>query len=169
MPRLTEKELKRLTELLQQLEPGYLPFDVFVQIARLVVLPIIEFVPLRYNRGQVEVLLLERSPDDPIWPSMLHTPGTVIRATDTDSKMYLAFQRVLTDELQETEVAGPQYVGSILHKSARGAEHAQVYWVEVIGPPKVGHFFPIKELPENLIQSQLKFIQEAAKHYQKTL
>lgn len=162
---MTKDEERELARLLKQLEPGFLPYHIFVQIARLVVMPIIEFVPLRFHKGRVEVLLLERGADDPIWPNMLHTPGTVIRATDTEKKIYLAFQRILIDELEGTAVTSPQYVGSILHKSRRGVEHAQVYWVEVTGQPKVGKFYPVDDLPEDLIQSQPRFIREAVRNY----
>lgn len=167
--KLSGEELNTLVRSLSKLQAGFLPYDVFIQVARLVALPIIEFVPLRHHEGQVEVLLLERGPDDPIWPNTLHTPGTVIRATDTEKKIYLAFRRILVDELKGTEVSNPQYVGSILHKSRRGAEHAQIYWVEVTGLPKAGQFYPVDALPDNLIQSQLRFILEAVRSYQEAV
>lgn len=162
---MTDKETKKLVELLRTLEPGVLDFDVFVQIARLVVLSIIEFVPLRLNNGEVEVLLLSRGGKDPIWPNELHVPGTVIRPTDNENKIYMAFDRIINDELGGTKMSEPYFVGSILHKSKRGSEHAQVYWVEVLEKPKVGKFYPVDELPDNLIESQTKFIKQASKSY----
>lgn len=99
---------KQLAALLSSMEPGFLPYDIFVQIARLVVLSIIEFVPLRKNKnGNIEVLLLSRGMDDPIWPGELHTPGTVVRPTDTQGGMYLAFERILDDELKGAKVSAP--------------------------------------------------------------
>jgi hypothetical protein len=160
---LTEEETKTLVSLLDKLEPGFLPYDIFVQIARLVVLSIIEFVPLRLNnKGEVEVLLLSRGADDPIWSNELHVPGTVIRPTDTEGKIYLAFDRIFKDELQDTKTSNPHYVGSNLHPSKRGMEQAQIFWVEVLGEPTTGHFYPISQLPDNLIASQLNFIKQAA-------
>ena len=79
---MTKEETNKLVELLKQIEPGFLNFDVFIQIARLVVLSIIEFVPLRIKGDKIEVLLLSRGGDDPIWPNELHVPGTVIRPTE---------------------------------------------------------------------------------------
>lgn len=167
MVSLTNIEERQLVALMKKLEPGFLPYDIFVQIARLGTLPILEFVPLRGKSGQVEVLLLHRGKDDPIWPDMEHTPGTVVRATDTEKDIYLAFDRILNDELKGTEVSGPHFVGSILHKSRRGTEHSQVYWIEVVGEPKVGKFYLANKLPANLIESQTRFIKAAVTSFKK--
>jgi hypothetical protein len=158
---MTEAEIEQTAQLLKKLKPGFLPFDIFIQIARLVALPIIEFVPLRLNaKGQVEVLLLERE----LWPHGLHTPGTVVRATDTEGKKYLAFERV-REELEGTKISEPHYVGSNLHKSQRGTEQAQIFWVEVLGEPITGEFHVVDELPANTMDSQKKFIKQATKSF----
>ena len=165
----TKTKTEQLVELLKELEAGFLPYEVFVQIARLVVLSIIEFVPLRLNEdGGIEVLLLSRGKDDPIWPNELHVPGTVIRPTDTEGSIYQAFDRILKDELKGTKVSDPHYVGSNLHKSKRGLEQAQVYWVEVLGEPREGKFYPVADLPEDLMKSQRNFIKQAAKSFEST-
>jgi hypothetical protein len=159
---MTEAEIKATAQLLKKLEPGFLPFDIFVQIARLVALPIIEFVPLRLNaRGQTEVLLIER---EDYWPWGLHTPGTVVRATDVGGKVYQAFERVKA-ELQGTSISDPHYVGSNLHKSHRGAEQAQIFWVEVLGEPTIGEFHLVDTLPPRTMDSQVRFIKQAAKSF----
>lgn len=166
---LSLPEQKQLVLLLKKLEAGFLPYDVFVQISRLVVLSIIEFVPMRFNKNnELELLLLSRGEDDPIWPGILHTPGTVIRPTDTEGKIYVAFERILQDELCGTIVSSPHYVGSNLHKSKRGMEQAQIYWVEVLGTAKVGTFYPLDSLPPTLMNSQRAFINLAAKSFLKT-
>lgn len=166
---MNKADEKKLVDLLSALKPGLLPLGVFVQIAKLVVLSIIEFVPLRLNEnGQVEVLLLSRGDDDAIWPGVLHTPGTVLRPTDTQGKSYLAFERILKDELMGTESSSPHYVGSNLHRSKRGAEQAQIYWIEVLGPPKAGQFYEVDNLPSNLMESQKAFILLATRNYLET-
>jgi hypothetical protein len=158
---ITPQELKTLSGLLKKLEPGFLPFEVFLEVARLVALPIIEFVPLHINRrGYIEVLLLERE----LWPFGLHTPGTVIRATDKDN--YQAFSRIMK-EMGHTKVSLPHYVGSNLHSSQRGVEQAQIFWVEVLGKPQAGHFYPADKLPENLMQSQKNFIELAVTDFKR--
>lgn len=164
---MDKAEEKRLVELLSKLEPGFLPYDIFIQVARLVTLPIIEFVPLRLNqKAETEVLLLERSKHDEIWPGEIHTPGTVIRPTDSQGKIYMAFERIRKDELMGTEVSDGHYVGSILHRSKRGMEHAQIFWVEVLGDTKAGKFYSAHNLPANLIESQKEFILQAVKSFE---
>ena len=167
---MQSEELDQLTELLAKLEPGYLPYPVFEQVARLVALPIIEIIPLRVGQdGKIEVLLLDRGPEDPLWPNMLHTPGTVVRATDVHDKNnqdWGAFQRIFHDELADTAVSAPHYVGSMFHQSKRGSEQAQLYWVEVTEEPQKGTFYDTNNLPETLITSQVTFIGLATKNFE---
>lgn len=160
---LSKDEEAQLVTLLKKLEPGFQPFEIFLQMARLNVLPIIEFVPLRMRDGKVEVLLLDRE----AWPHGLHTPGTVIRPTDIAAGNYQAFDRILKDELAGTEVSDPHYAGSTLHSSPRGGEQAQIFWVEVQGEPKAGAFYPADALPDDLIESQQKFIKLAVGDFKK--
>jgi len=166
MSLLSEVEAKQLVDLLSKLEAGFLPYDVFVQIARLVVLSIIEFVPLRLDKNNdAMVLLLSRTKNDPIWPGQLHTPGTVVRPTDTEGHIYLAFERILKNELQGTVVSEPHYVGSSLNKSKRGMEQAQIFWVEVLEEPKTGHLFAVDNLPTEFMESQRKFLEKAVDNF----
>ncbi len=163
---MDKAEEKQLADLLSKLEPGFLPYEIFVQIARLVVLSIIEFVPLRTNNGVVEVLLLEREPDDDIWPGEVHTPGTVVRPTDSSGDIYKAFERIRQDELKGIKISNGHFVGTQLHSSRRGMEHAQIFWVEVYEDPIVGTFYPVNELPPNMMESQIDFIKLAVNSYQ---
>ncbi len=157
----------QLVALLRELQPGFLPYDIFVELARLTVLSIIEFVPLRRNaQGITEVLLLAREADDPLWPSELHVPGTVIRPTDTQGKIYAAFERILSEELAGTKTSSPHHVSNLLHKSKRGTEQAQVFWVEVLEEPKIGKFYTLNEFPDNVMHSQLDFIKQAAHNFE---
>lgn len=162
---MNKSDEAQLVALLTQLEPGFLPYEVFLQIARLATLSIVEFVPLRWRDGRVEVLLLPRDPRYEHNPGELHTPGTVIRPTDIDSDEHLAFKRIQDEELQGIETSDPIFVGSNLHRSWRGAEHAQIFWVEVLSEPGVGEFYPIDELPAKLMDSQLGFIKLAADNF----
>lgn len=168
---MNEADIQKTAELLSSFEPGFLPYPIFEQIARLVALPIVEFVPLHLNEaGKCEVLLIARPDDDTLWPGLLHTPGTVVRATDLNKGQqddWQAFKRIVHDELLDSEVGTPHYVGSIFHESKRGAEQAQLYWIEITGEPKVGNFYPVDDLPEGLMESQLSFIKLAAENFQK--
>lgn len=170
---MNDSEINRTAELLSLLQPGFLPLPIFEEIARLVALPILEVVPLRVSaEGNIEVLLLKRDLDDKKWPGMYHTPGTVIRATDTinnNSEHWAPFKRIFDDELKRTNVSEPHYVGSLLHKSKRGVEQSQLYWVEVLDKTMTGKFYHIKNLPPNLIESQEKFIKAAVKSYRRVI
>lgn len=160
---MTDDEIRQTTELLGKLQPGFLPYPIFEQLARLVALPILELVPYRLVDGRIEILLLERPSDDRFWPGLLHTPGTVIRATDLDEQNYslqAAFERLVRDELGDVELGAPMFVASLLHESKRGVEQAQVYCAELLEEPKVGKLFAVQELPANLIAGQYDFIQQ---------
>ena len=154
-------KIHELVNLLKDIKPGFLPRPLFVEVARIIALPILEVVPIRLRNGSAEVLFLKRAIDDAFWPSAMHTPGTVIRATDIiDGSIESAFSRIINDELAGTQVTAPSFVCLDARTSLRGAEQAQVYWVEVLGEPKAGVFFPVGSLP-TLVETQAKFIDKA--------
>lgn len=160
---MNDQEINQVANLLAKAQPGYLPPPIFHQITRLVATPIVEVVPLRTHEGnKVEVLLLERPSDDPVWPNMLHTPGTVIRATDS---LESALRRILEDELGGIAISDPQFVDNIIHHSGRGLEVSQIYWVEVADSKSAEQFYDISELPNTLVESQRDFISQAVKNY----
>ena len=168
---VTKDEISQTVNLLGKLEPGFLPLPIFEQVAKLVALPVVELVPFRQRGDTAEVLLIQRSSDDPLWPGMWHTPGTVVRATDlysNDDKNWAPFSRLMRDELKETPIGKPHFVASLLHQSKRGVEQAQVYWAEVLGEHNTGQFFPLTDLPDNLIASQRKFIEEATASFERS-
>lgn len=167
--KISLSEQTELTALLSRLEAGFLPFDIFVQIARLVVLSIIEFVPIRVYEGQLQVLLIGRDEDDTIWPGSIHVPGAVIRPTDKQEKLNIVFDRIIKEELKGTKVSEPVYVKNMFHESRRGMEQAQIFIVEVLAEPLVGKFYDIDHLPDNLMDSQVEFIMDAAKYYREKI
>ena len=156
-----------ISKLLSEIDVGILPRDVFYEIARLIPLSAVEIVPLRSNGESVEVLLLKRPHDDPHWPGLWHTPGSIVRAYDTKPDFKDAIERVLNDELLAVEVSKPVFVNPSLNQSARGKEVGLIYWVEVKGNPTAGKFFDVTELPTNRVPSQ-PFIQDAVATYIKS-
>jgi hypothetical protein len=164
---MTDDEIQQTADLLKRFEPGFLPYPVFEQVARIVALPIVEFIPLRKTDAGIEVLLVARPDDDALWPGLLHTPGTVVRATDfgTDQALWPPFYRIIHEELQGTELGTPHYVGSNLNRSKRGVEQSQLYWIEVLSEPTIGTFYPVTDLPDSLMDSQRTFINEAIRNY----
>jgi hypothetical protein len=162
----TSNEYAEIASRLAKLKPGFLPFDIFQQVARLSTLSIVEIVPLRTNaRGNVEVLLLEREVDDPIFAGQLHTPGCVVLSTDTPGSFESAFRRVICGELGGARTSEPSYVTQLLHHSGRGMESSHIYWVDVADEPSVGKFYEVNSLPERFMKSQRDFLFQAVASY----
>jgi len=162
----TPEEIEVAARTLSKLRPGFLPLSIFLETTRLTVSSIVEVVPLRKNGDSVQVLLTKREDDDPNWPGMLHTPGTVVRPTDEEGSYASAFGRILGGELASVELAGePQYVDSVLHKVKRGMEDAKVFFVEVKGEPTTGEFHDVAALPDNVVDTQIDFIYRAAQKF----
>jgi hypothetical protein len=163
---MTSEEYTQVATMLAKLQPGFLPFDIFQQVARLSTLSIVEIVPLRTTKkGTVEVLLLEREADDPIFAGQLHTPGCVVLSTDTPGSFESAFRRLIHGELGGIHTTEPTYVTQLLHHSGRGMESSHIYWVDVADEPIVGEFYDINHLPDSFMQSQRDFLFQAVASY----
>jgi hypothetical protein len=162
----TGDEYAEIASQLAKLQPGFLPFDIFQQVARLSTLSIVEIVPLRTNaKGNVEVLLLEREADDPIFAGQLHTPGCVVLSTDTPGSFESAFRRLIHGELGGIRTTEPAYVTQLLHHSGRGMESSHIYWVNVEDDPLVGEFYEVNHLPDQFMKSQRDFLFQAVANY----
>jgi hypothetical protein len=166
MKKIRSHEIEIAREL-SRFDPGQLPLPIFLQIARLTVTPVIEVVPIKKRRDEsISVLLTKRSEDDPVWPGMWHTPGTIIRAFD--ASITDGMNRLLATELANRNAGPPQYVGHMLHQVLRGVELALVHWVEVEDNIEVGTFFDIDQLPCDLVGSQRPFIFLAVDAYRRS-
>ncbi|MBP9699914.1 hypothetical protein KBD71_01375 [Candidatus Woesebacteria bacterium] len=148
---------------LNNLTPGFFPFELFQSITRLTVSPILELIPLRTINGKVEVLMLKRPLDDPHWPGMLHTPGTYIRTTDTEITLQSAFDRLVRGELELQIDVQTFFVQTIFHQVNRGMELGLVYGMDLSGInnfPK-GEWFPVDDLPDTSVKTQHEMIKNA--------
>ena len=165
---LTPEEIQQTAKNVKKLEPGYLPTEIFIETARLTTTPIIELVPLRKNDGDIEVLLLKRPNDDPTWPGMLHTPGTVLRATDVDGGFGSAFKRLYNKEIGFTPKTTPVQRGVEFHRVNRGVELANIFSIDLTDQITVnGKWYKTTDLPKNIVDSQIKFILSAVNAYRK--
>lgn len=172
MPEITEDEIEIATEILKKLEPGLLPFPIFLEVARLYVSCIVEIVPLYNNNGNIQVLLQEREKEDPVWEGKLHTVGTVVRANDEDGNFKSAFDRILNKELQGARtLSEPVFVKSVFHQVARGRELALVFYVELATDEisHLGKLYDINKLPSKIVDTQIRFIQDAAEQFKGNL
>jgi ADP-ribose pyrophosphatase YjhB (NUDIX family) len=163
--KLNDAEIAQAEQLLGRLEPGFMPFPLFLQIYRLTPSPSLEFIPFRRDKqGSLEVLLLQRPADDPIWPGEWHNPGRVLRAGETFES---ATASLLHEELQAATISlGPTLVTNLIHQSRRGTEASLIYWIELVEPVPCGTFWPLNALPENVITSEIAVIRTAADHYE---
>lgn len=158
----TESEIASAVATLKKLHPGLLPYPLFKECTRLCVTPILELVPLR-NVDNPEVLLLRRPSDDDFWPSMQHTPGTVLRPTDYDFSD--AINRVFENEIGKATDKIIK-LSSIINRTNRGIEHATIFIADYTGIPVVnGVWHSIHSLPDNLVDSQKNFILEAIANF----
>ena len=166
---VSDEELATVQTVLAKLEPGFLPLPIFLQTTRLTVTPVVEIVPLRQQGETIQVLLIERDGSNgSLWPPhTLHTPGTVIRATDQLADPYAdAFRRILGGELQGAATAAPpQYVQTLFHHSGRGMELAQIFFVAITGDPATGSWHDADALPAATMRSQLDFIAAAVQRF----
>src|SRR3989338_9972097 len=90
---LTPQETKKLESLLARATYP-LPENLFYYIARTFPMVAIETVIWRAPRrkhGGLKVLLLRRSPRDPFWPNLWHSPGSILRNRET---FHSAFKRI---------------------------------------------------------------------------
>lgn len=158
---MTDLEIKTVTQLLKKLEPGLLPLSIFNEITRIFVSSIVEIVPLKKKNGVTQVLLVRRESDDPFWPNMWHTPGTVLRATDRKGDLNDAFQRILNSELGCTEEITPIFVDIRFSQSTRGSEFSAIYYINMVGKTKNGEWFDASSLPQDLVKSQGELIKKA--------
>lgn len=149
---------------LSTLDPGHLPFEIFTQVCRLTVTPVLEVVCLRRNKNGTEVALLQRPKNDIHWPGMYHVPGTIITPDDAAKGFDGVLRRLCSDKLNLQCKIEPSFVSNELCLVKRGAELAVVYTVEIENEIEGGEFYDISALPSELIEGHEGFIRRAAQH-----
>ena len=164
---MSEEEIKTLTGLLAKLEPGFLPYSIFNEITRVFVSSIVEVVPLRQLNDKIQVLLVRREADDPFWPNMRHTPGTVLRAIDQKGNLKDAFTRIINDELGLKEEVMPVFVDVRFSQSTRGSEFSAIYYVEMTEEIIKGEWFDVETLPDDIVQSQRELVAKVVESFKK--
>jgi hypothetical protein len=159
---LSEAEITTAASLLAKLEPGYLPQALFNEFTRLSVTATVVLVVLHKGADEPEVLLVQREPNDPIWPSYWHLPGSVLRPNDHEGDYRDAFKRIITSELGGINVqTDPLLIRTAFTQTKRGREITRVYTTTTKEAPKNGALFRINELPQVMIDHELSYIQSA--------
>jgi len=154
---MTNQDFK-LSDLLKRLEHGKLPVDVFNQVARLTVTPVVEIVPF-FTKDEVEkVLLFQRTSEDTLWPNMFYIPGTIILSTDEPGTLDDSLNRVINGKLSGIEITDLKFVNIKLIKSVRGMELALVYSARIINLMDKSNLYDVNKLPDNMIEGHKDFI-----------
>jgi hypothetical protein len=170
MPTLTESETRSLVRLLKKLPSGPLPYNIFVEFARLKVTPILEIIPLCLDSsGQVNVALFKRPADDRWWPNLYHFPGFCFLPGDLSATVKWglppkAYHRFLKTELKDIKCLGdPVMVGYFSANGHRGPSLNLVYIQPIDYLSSSPFLFPANRLPPNIVAGQKEIINHCAK------
>ena len=162
---MNNDDVSAAVAILDALQPGFIPPALFRQFARLAVLPSFVVVPLFQRRSGLFVRLTRRDSADPDYPGQWHPPGTVIRPSDETLKA--CFERLRRSELSGmTLVDGPTFFDMAFTQIVRGRELALLHWVEIVDDDASGSF-PVADLPETTIDTDVPRIEAAADHFVK--
>lgn len=130
------------------------PQELFILLAKLIPRIAVELViPGKANH---EVLLTQREPDDPYWPSLWHFPGGYVWYREPIAH---ALSRIAKRELR-VGVASSTFLGWIEFYSEkddpRGHTISFVFQCETEGSPKEGKSFALDNLPSAFIHGHNK-------------
>lgn len=149
-----------MKQLFANLRPGNLPYELFSEIARLTVTPVVELVAFKRVGNTIRVLLVRRPEDDQVWPGMFHIPGSIILPTDATHED--ALHRIISGKFAALRIAKPAFVTLSLCATSRGTELALVYCAEVQKGSSAGQWYNVDDLPDSLIEGHAGFISAAA-------
>lgn len=167
MSGLSEQESKQLVELLNKLEPGFLPFEIFYSIIRLLVTPTFLIVPLFEDNGVLKVQLLDRESNDPHWAGQVALPGKILLSTDEN--LEAVTQRLIQSEIPSAKFkTAPTFCGHVFEKIPRGKEISLINYVLLSEPPAEGKLYDVENLPDNIIETEIKRVIMAVEHYKRT-
>lgn len=145
--------------------PGQLPEAVFEAVARLVVTPTFVVVPLFKRAGRTRVVLTRRAADDSQYAGMLHPPGKILLATDTD--LDAVFDRLVSTELNGlTFRSQPVFVAHFFDQITRGQEISMVHYLELDDPCEDVLSYDPFALPDDVIKTDIPRIAAAVSAFE---
>lgn len=169
---LTPEQDAQLVSLLRMWGGGRISDIVFTQLAAMIPQPIVEVVVFR-DGSELETLLIPRPKGDIVWPGMLHTPGTALRASDykrpDGTPLNGAFERI-EREIDNQLAHPPTYAGRLHRMSGRGPDVTEVYITELLegSSLKPGQvWYPVEQLQAHplFIQEQMGHVKLATQAY----
>lgn len=157
-------EINTAVSILKKLDPGYLPYNLFIEFCRLYTSAIIELVPIIFKDNEIYLHLLKREESDTFWPNMWHNPGSVIRSTD---QLEDVFNRLFSEELGIVKGPNksPVFLRSIVSQTPRGNALSLIYWIELESSPHNGQSFRLDALPSDSIPEQVIYMKECVSHF----
>lgn len=153
-------ERSELIQGLQEIDPTK-PYgtELFDALSRLTVSVAVEAVCLRLNTStcQVEVYMIQRSPNDTAYPGEWHCPGSVLRPKEEIKDV---FSRLQKKEFGESATLGQtRFVANVNHPTeARGHFLSMVYLCELVNDEHFasrlkGKWFPVDQLPAKTVET----------------
>ena len=159
-------DLTAIPDLLERLQPGYLPQKIFHAITRLVVTPTFVVIPLFYCEQKILVHLTRRDSDDPHYANLLHPPGTVLQATD--QSLNEAYERLAQTELNGLRLIGsPVFVDVFYEQIKRGREISLVHWIALECNGDREGFYDSETLPADIVPTDITRIEKAVRHFRR--
>ena len=149
-----------LSNSLAKMEPGKLPLEIFNQVARLTVVPVIEVVPFYTENGVTKVYLLQRPISDELWAGKYHVPGSIILPGNASGSFSDVVDRIKKTKFSEFDCGDEMFIGNFLCAVERGTEVAMVFSVDLKNKPQ-NNLFDYKDLPSSIINGQREFIEAA--------
>lgn len=137
-----------------QQRTGVLPLRYWHLIVRLAPVAAVELIVSRGEGADREILLLRRSSMDPIWPSQMHFPGSVIR--NNHDSLEDAFKRVAGEIGLTSFSSPPEFAGIDICPSERN-QVVSICYIHKADDfvPSVGGFYRCDSLPDDMIKYQI--------------
>jgi len=128
---------ERAVSILKKWKGGVLSDQLFTTISKMGPQVGVITILFRKNDKILEVLLLPRPKDDPLWPGMLNLPGKMLRSADfkreDGNPVNGPFERIETNEVKAKFASEPVFAGLAFQSTDRGPILALVYIAELAG------------------------------------
>lgn len=158
--------LTAIPDLLESFQPGFLPQPIFHAVARLVVTTTFVVIPLFHRDESTLVHLTRRDSDDPHYANLLHTPGTIILATD--DSLNETYMRLAQTELCGLRLIGaPVFVDIFYEQIKRGREISLVHWIALENEGDQADLYDCATLPAGIVPTDITRIEKAVRHFRR--
>lgn len=158
--RVKKMENKLLCMLVKRINIAAMDPAVFEAIAGKFVLNEVEALIVK-NEAVKKILLIKRPADDIYWPHLYHSPGTVLRSSDSPGKYKEAMERIGNEVGCRVRII--KLLDTGIYRTKRGTSHKIIFLCEASdanGNRILGKFFPVHSLPDNTIKHHRDIIKK---------